>query len=83
MHLSGVPAPSIIQEPMGVMKQRKMTIPGIIETTTFSPEARQMMSGIIQSPSIERGEHGKAVHKAKPTKTKYELGMAHIPGTKY
>ena len=86
-----VQTPNIIHDPHEG-KQRPMTIPGLIHNMTFSPEAREMMHGIISHPSRGEGSAHKAegkkgehlgLHKARPTATKTALGMRHIPGTTY
>lgn len=90
-------APNIIHDPHEG-KQRPMTIPGLIHNMTFSPEAREMMHGIITHPSSRgegaasahkgkkaEGHHkdGLGIHKAHPSATKSALGMRKIPGTTY
>ena len=80
--VGGGPASLLMNPSEGGNPNRAVGIPGILGLTTEFPTVRSaMVDGIIETSVPEHKRSG--IHSAQPTKTQYELGMAHIPGTKY
>jgi len=46
----GLHRPRVIQSAVREPHERKMTMKGIIQSTTFSPDVRNMLPGIIHDP---------------------------------
>jgi hypothetical protein len=73
-------------------RPKRDMLPGIVNMTTETGEQREMMDGIIKetrakvsAPGLPDAAKGKDVPlmKVSPSKTKYNMGMTHIRGTKY
>lgn len=75
--------PPIIANAAGAKQPEKKVMAGIINSALFTPAQHEAIDGIVRSSLPGDGKRHSALFKVHPSKTHYDIGTEHIPGTKF
>jgi hypothetical protein len=75
--------PPIIVNAAGAKQSERRVMEGVLNSALFTPQQEEMADGIVRSGLPDKHSKVKQLHHIKAGATKYNIGVQHIPGTRY